>query len=107
LAGTPSASLEGTDVILTDVLSFAVIPIISINGVPTPSPDIAGNSYFKNYPNVRLFDTWSNRADGTYEYTFWDQSVPNMSVLTGLQISIRVWDEKTKQARQITVIQDL
>jgi hypothetical protein len=34
--------------------------------------------------------------------------VPNNKVvLTGLQISIRVWDAKTTQTRQITIIQDL
>jgi type II secretory pathway pseudopilin PulG len=113
--GTPSASLEGTDVILTDVLSFAIVPIFS--GVPTPDIAVQNQYFTKNYPGVGVFDTWSNRADNVYDYTLWDTGsfsdakdphlVPNKSVLTGLQISIRVWDEKTKQARQVTVMQDL
>jgi len=110
----PAVSCEGQDVILTDVLSFVVIPIFS--GVPTENwPN--NNKFFPQ--NASVFDTWSNAADDVYDYTLWDQPtdgkgnpnpvmVPNnQSVITGLQISIRVWDAKTTQARQITIIQDL
>ncbi len=117
LAGNKSLSFEGTDVILTDVISFAVIPIFS----GQPSENIANqNPYLTKYfPGVGVFDTWSNRADDLYNYTLWSNSdvippdipdarlVPNTSVLTGVQISIRVWDAKTNQARQVTIIQDL
>jgi type II secretory pathway pseudopilin PulG len=109
--GTPSLSMEGQDVILTDVLSFAVIPIFS--GLPTadfPPQNV-------NFPpGVSVFDTWSSQADDVYDYTLWDTNealptsptlVPNKGVVTGLQISIRVWDAKTTQTRQITIIQDL
>jgi hypothetical protein len=97
---------------LTDVISFAVIPIFG--GVPTEN-FVPQNKSFP--PGVSVFDTWSNNADDTYDYTLWDNSdftdansptlVPNKLVLTGLQISIRVLDPKTTQTRQITVIQDL
>jgi len=111
--GTSPASMEGQDVILTDVLSFAVIPIFS--GVPTADfPPQYQNVNFP--PGVSVFDTWSSQADDVYDYTLWDVGsalptsgtlVPNEGVITGLQISIRVWDAKTTQTRQITIIQDL
>jgi type II secretory pathway pseudopilin PulG len=122
--GNSSLSSEGNDVILTDVISFAVIPIFS--GIPLPDIDATGQSLNPTFSTlgVHVFDTWSNRADEfaarpqppntTYDYTIWNDSVndpahmvPNTSVLTGIQISIRVWDTKTQQARQITIIQDL
>jgi hypothetical protein len=109
----PVSSLEGADVMLTDVISFAVIPIFS--GLPSPDWDPPRNTFFPK--GARVYDTWSDRADDMYDYTVWDYpantnplpytQVPNKPIVTGLQISIRVWDEKTKQARQITVIQDL
>ena len=33
-----ATSLEGTDVILTDVISFSVLPISIVNGTPRPRP---------------------------------------------------------------------
>ncbi len=113
-------SKEGTDIILTDVISFAVIPLF--NGQPTADFPTQ-NQFFPQ--GVSVFDTWSNSADDVYDYTLWDNpdflnvpagdprlatlvpTSPPKPVLTGIQISIRVWDDKTKQARQITVLQDL
>jgi prepilin-type N-terminal cleavage/methylation domain-containing protein len=48
---------------------------------------------------------------GTVPYSF-DTSVPAVApatnyTISALKISIRVWDEKTLQARQITIIQDM
>jgi hypothetical protein len=105
--GATAASREGQDVILTDVISFVVIPIFS--GVPTENwPN--NNTFFP--PSVSVFDTWSSSADDLYDYTLWENAtdatqVPYQGVITGLQITIRVWDAKTTQARQITIIQDL
>jgi hypothetical protein len=128
--GHPEASREGSDVILTDVISFAVIPIFS--GVPVENFPPQNKSFPKDAggnPTVSVFDTWSNHADDTYDYTLWDNAdfggaltdahlVPcklvqisptqaGPAVLTGLQISIRVWDARTTQTRQITIMQDL
>jgi type II secretory pathway pseudopilin PulG len=76
-----------------------------------------------------VFDTWSNATDDTYDYNalptpgavvpIWqasnkDQSIPLYQNAAGqkirivaIQITLRVWDFKTKQARQITIVQDL
>jgi hypothetical protein len=114
LGGNAAQSFEGTDVILTDVLSFVVIPIFS--GVPTADIPIQNQYITKNFPGVGVYDTWSDRADELYDYTLWDNGsvpaadphlVPCKQVLTGLQISVRVWDSRTQQARQITVVQDM
>jgi hypothetical protein len=117
--GNPALSKEGSDVILTDVVSFAVIPIFldTTTGLTGPSENFPPQN--QKFPAaVSVFDTWSSHADDTYDYTLWNNGdfndlkdshlVPNSKVvLTGLQISIRVWDAKTTQTRQITIIQDL
>jgi hypothetical protein len=93
---------------LTDVISFAVIPIINFSpteNIPNQNPAFPAG--------VGIYDTWSDRADNLYDYTTWSTAtdghlVPyNQGVLTGLQISIRVWDEKTQQARQVTLMVDM
>lgn len=75
-----------------------------------------------------VFDTWSNATDDVFDYNavtasgkpIWQtpgtfRSVPlYQNPTTGqkirilaIQITLRVWDFKTKQARQITIVQDL
>jgi hypothetical protein len=44
----------------------------------------------------------ANPADGNY-----DSAIAGQPSLQGLSISLRVWDNKTRQARQITIMQDL
>jgi hypothetical protein len=130
----PGLSREGSDVLITDVISFAVIPIFS--GFPVENFPPQNQSFPRNAagPTVSVFDTWSNHADDTYDYTLWDNAdlvgnpadphlvpcktvqvqvspsgptIQIQAVLTGLQISIRVFDSKTTQTRQITIMQDL
>jgi hypothetical protein len=102
-----------------------VIPIINLNGVGVPLTDLPNvnpqsppNPLNPNLPaGVGVYDTWSNRADSQYNYTAWSNPgdphcvpygpFPGQGVLTGLQISIRVWDEKTQQARQVTLMVDM
>jgi hypothetical protein len=68
---------------------------------PTAAPSLV-------VPNVLSFQVQgivqggAAPADGNYE-----SSSPGNFVLQGLSITIRVWDNKTRQARQLTVVQDL
>ena len=52
--------------------------------------------------------------NGTYDYSNSMTTTPNTAVtvplqanITALKISIRIWDAKTLQARQVTIIQDM
>jgi hypothetical protein len=129
-----SAVLKGTDVLLSDVLSFEV-KILQRN--PTGDfvpllPPIAGSGTLPNFTNSNsqfdsligpmVFDTWasgterSSGAGNGYDFTGWNTPVapPTVSTAAPLQIvigavkvTIRIWDAKTLQARQITIIQDM
>lgn len=76
---------------------------------------------------VRVFDTWSDRdyrpaAGINYPYSQWNVryenggnataglapvTIPLRIRVKAIQVRIRVWDPKTQQTRQITVVQDL
>ena len=69
----------------------------------------------------RVFDTWSSRfsAGGVPDYSTWNvpktaPCIPMYSAAAGtgpivqaIQITIRVWDQKTSLTRQITIVQAL
>ncbi len=72
--------------------------------------------------SVRVFDTWSSRKDDFYDYSGWasrdtDQTIPmyhndasvdpNPIRIRAIQITLRIWDSRTKQSRQVSVIQDM
>lgn len=63
-----------------------------------------------------VFDTWSSQRDDVYNYTQWATVGSTTSAplvlntdnrLVALKITLRVWDQKTQQARQVTLIQDM
>jgi prepilin-type N-terminal cleavage/methylation domain-containing protein len=87
-----------------------------------------------SFGTARVFDTWSSLNDGLVNYSQWNTpatatSIPlwspnpitynlpypsgtNQITLTGsgpiilaIQISIRIWDSKTNQTRQVTMVQ--
>jgi hypothetical protein len=76
--------------------------------------------YDSKAPNTNnrpaVFDTWSSEVNETYDYSSW-ASVGNVTSapmvfgtnnrLLAIKITIRVWDQRSQQARQITMIQDL
>lgn len=90
-------------------------------------PSLRSNSTFYNprvssgadsgtnlgYPAV--FDTWSRERNDLYDFSKWDPdasgvsdvSVPLKVRILALRIVIRVWDQKTQQTRQVTLIQDM
>jgi type II secretory pathway pseudopilin PulG len=73
------------------------------NGPTSPAP-VALRSQFLN--PVYEFDTLGNRRDpasGDLSAT----AAPHNGPLQAIQIRIRLWDEKTRQTREITIVQDL
>ncbi|MFO0845991.1 MAG: type II secretion system protein [Gemmataceae bacterium] len=83
-------------------------------------------------PNVRLFDTWSASKDDSYDYTQWNvipaadppdtntradriplykADPPNADTrpirIVAIKVTIRIWDHRTQQSRQVSVIQDM
>jgi hypothetical protein len=115
----------GSDLLLTDVLSFEV------RVLPQGWSDFAdvfqlgaaytiNNPYFNTTSGPMAFDTWSSLKDATYDYSGWNggtaangnyDAIPMWDatrnagpVLKAIQITLRVWDEKTELTRQVTFV---
>lgn len=119
-------NLTGSDIQLTDVVSLDVRMLVA-GATGTPDPFVTlYNAPFTNYTYTAppwivkgmVFDTWSSVNDGLHNYSQWSQtgnpgtSVPFWNATTqsgpiiqAIQISIRIWDVKTNQTRQVTVVQ--
>jgi hypothetical protein len=125
-----------SDVIATDVLSFDVrllvagntdfFDLLSLPGVSMTNSVLAGPVFCNGSTTpltVKVFDTWSSVKDATFDYSGWNQTSspspttiplrtlttnPNVDIqILAIQVSIRMWDYKTEQARQITVVVDM
>jgi hypothetical protein len=83
-AGASRPFLYSATLLMTDVISFHV-QILSPQG---------GNKYIDVPGPGQLFDTSIGPQPTPY-------------AISAIKISIRVWDAKTQQARQITVVQDM
>jgi hypothetical protein len=83
------AAIRAAAPLLTDVISF------SVRAFRSPS----SNSYFEDL----------NWTGSMLPYSFDTVGTPSYAPtrILGLQISIRIWDSRTEQARQVTIIQDL
>lgn len=142
ISASAQAGQAGSDVVLTDVISFNVrvlfdrlanfqdfVDLHDIENQPgqmVPLPD----RYTPHHPNfsalngLRVFDTWSQHQDNLVDYSTWRStglitSVPilasplpgpgsaNVYRIKAIQVTIRVWDLRTEQARQVTIVQDL
>ncbi|MFO0878761.1 MAG: prepilin-type N-terminal cleavage/methylation domain-containing protein [Gemmataceae bacterium] len=83
-------------------------------------PGQTANSEIPN--TARVFDTWSQLKDDKWDYSTWarvdqrsGQAIPMFSNVVGtkpiriraIQIALRIWDNKTKQTRQVSLIQDM
>ena len=98
--GTPIDRLNpapwAATLLLSDVVSFDVRALTSSTSTGNQDP------YFIDLTTAGPFDTANPKArnpDST-------QGPPGF-VIRGLQISVRIWDLKTQQTRQVTMIQDL
>ncbi len=65
-----------------------------------------------------VFDTWSSVKDSLQDYSQWNVNgtatsmplwlgslIPPAPNILAIQISIRIWDSKTNQTRQVTIVQ--
>jgi hypothetical protein len=128
------APVVGTDLLLTDVISFDVRLLWAAynpaTGALTVAPqfvdlyDPGVQAFNMNNPafqgnGPRVFDTWSSVQDNVYDYSAWATAgaattVPLYQNAAGqtltvraVQITIRIWDSKTSQTRQTSVVVDL
>lgn len=127
-----SHPLAASDLLLTNVTNFEIkviwepAPGGSAPQPVNPSPPMQGNP---DYPFDRLptgnnsafpgptevvFDTWSKRSstNALEDFTNWnvpgDQKfIPLRVRVRAIQIELRIWDVKSQQTRQITIIQDV
>jgi len=106
--------------------AFTGTPPNAVN-LDSPFDDLPASGYTNSVFNpaqVRVFDTWSRGLPGNVD---WDNAVTDTTVgltpgylqtatatqvplrvrITALQIRIRVRDQKTQQARQITIVQEM
>jgi prepilin-type N-terminal cleavage/methylation domain-containing protein len=96
----PTVPLGGATLLLTDVISFDIQLLRYNINPPTGTPpgmdqdfgDLLHGSYFDTFTPSQA------RPLGQVDKTF---------VIAAIQISIRVWDLKTEQTRQVTIIQDM
>jgi prepilin-type N-terminal cleavage/methylation domain-containing protein len=132
--GMQNSANTGADLLLADVLSFEVKVLVAGQTVPL---DLYSIPAALNNPNFTsngplVFDTWSSYRDtnpntgmpsGYDYYAPWinpaggpAQALLPMAAagtqhgpirILALEITVRVWDFKTEQARQITILQDM
>lgn len=131
--GAPAAwqdnpALQGADLLLSDVISFevkALAPaiangdfgdVLSLASIASALDGATPMRYLKNtsfnLAGPMVFDTWAGTNDGVFDFTQWNTpsaatSAPLVINITALKITIRIWDAKTQQARQLTFIQDM
>jgi prepilin-type N-terminal cleavage/methylation domain-containing protein len=122
----------GDDLLLTNVISFEVKVLL---GGPNPGagfvslydPSVTrfsnNNPLYTRVTGPRVFDTWTSLQDDTdnTNYTSWKiagsaKSIPlyqnpaaggQQISIAAISITLRVWDTKTEQTRQITIVQDM
>ena len=105
---------QGADVLLTDVVSFEVKVLLPGATAATDlfDPQVPANNAVFQGAGPRVFDSWSSVKDDTYDYSSWyvantPGSVPAPIRIMSLQITLRVWDRKTQQTRQVTLVQPM
>jgi prepilin-type N-terminal cleavage/methylation domain-containing protein len=136
-AGEQNAAVTGADLLLTDVLSFEVKVLLpesiqrtSVQPALDPFVDLfdsaavlnnvaplgvlqSANTLLPATGTLRVFDTWSSVPGDAADYSTWNNTTPSPTRIPlqlrilALQITLRVWDAKTEQARQITIVQDM
>jgi prepilin-type N-terminal cleavage/methylation domain-containing protein len=147
-AAGANLNLQGSDVLLTDVISFDVRVLLpgGAGFVDLYDPSVqafapAGrqNPAYTGANGPRVFDTWSDLQDESFDYfnpvqanppvprwqgpttytannaqtpnfavmPLWQDANGNIISLRAVQVTIRLWDSRTKQTRQLTIVQDL
>lgn len=114
-----SSALWGSDLLLTNVISFDVrLRVPSVNGDFVDMCTLGtsfnnGNPSFNPGTGPMVFDTWSSIKDDQNDYSGWQAngnaaSIPMWSNGTGpsvqaIQITLRIWNEKAEATRQVTI----
>jgi prepilin-type N-terminal cleavage/methylation domain-containing protein len=118
----------GADVLLTDVISFDVRLLPANGPVPPASNDFfldvydlaknfgaagASSNPYYTAAGPMVFDTWSSTQDNLNDYSGWAtaanyNSMPIWNgtgpIIKAVQIILRVWESKTEQTRQVTLV---
>jgi prepilin-type N-terminal cleavage/methylation domain-containing protein len=127
--GGPSGPLANADLQLTDVVSFDVrLLVAGISGNPEPFVPVYkiaqsynnGNPAFNPATGPVVFDTWSSLNDALTGYPgysswnvpgqatsipLWNAALQAGPIVQAIQITIRIWDPKTYQTREVTIVQ--
>jgi hypothetical protein len=127
---TTSNIRKAQDLLLSDVISFDVRMLFAGGSDFVDLFDSGVATYSGSNPNFvftpagsatgpLVFDTWSSLTDNSYDYSTWSttgtaKTIPLFQNSSGqtltiraIKVTIRVWDFKTEQSRQATIIQDL
>jgi hypothetical protein len=119
--GRGSPGLGGTDVLLTDVLSMDVRLMTAYGlysslyevGYPRPPYTTTHRPRNQDFGTAAVFDTWSSRADRFFDYRSWNTPFQHNSIpfpglqIQAIQVTLRVWDRRTQQTRQTSILQDM
>jgi prepilin-type N-terminal cleavage/methylation domain-containing protein len=120
-------NLQGSDAILTDVVSFSIRVMTPTSGgfVDLPALGASANPLFGGAKGPYVYDTWTSVADDQVDYSLWNNTTatdpknmknvtqllqvrpPLQTPITAIQIQLRVWDIKTEQSRQMTILVDM
>jgi hypothetical protein len=133
---TEQQSLTGSDLLLSDVISFDVQvfwPGVNANDFINIAPQgYAPANNNSILTGKRIYDTWSQEAEqitpgpsplyyNPYDYSHSGDSPPTVPQqtapfgtsltpapkITAIKITLRIWDVKTQKTRQITIVQDV
>jgi type II secretory pathway pseudopilin PulG len=116
-----NGTYTGDDLVMTNVVSFDV-QVLSPNLTSNPSSnstglaDVAVPSGYNQATTLPFFDTWSSIQDELGANYSDPNSIPKYVTaqgttatitIQGLQITLRVWDARTQQTRQVTIFQEM
>ncbi len=101
---------------MTNVLSFEVSVLLAGTTTFVSLQDSSVTSLYNGGAtygaNQVVFDTWSGGVDENLDYRTWatpgtPQSLPLKLNITAIKVTIRIWDSRTNQTRQTSVIVDM
>lgn len=83
---------------------FDVLPPFATTSLPT-----AANTVYASANGPAVFDTWCGANNYSYVGATGPSplNIPLRIRVKAIQIRLRIWDIKTQQARQVTIVQDL
>jgi prepilin-type N-terminal cleavage/methylation domain-containing protein len=128
--GSTSAQ-AGDDLLMSDVISFDIKVVLQGSPLGTDYPAfvdlppqsittgatgqttvVSSNNSTFAASNAVVFDTWSSYDSTPTGYSGWNTpntgaSLPLAVRILAVQVTLRVWDNRTQQARQLAIMQDM